>query len=79
MSTIFDLANDILKSADIVEVVSHFIKLEKRGKNYEALCPFHDDKKLGNFYVSPDKGIFKCFACNSGGNAITFVQKYTNC
>lgn len=79
MTNIFDLANDILKSADIVEVVSHYIKLEKRGKNYEALCPFHDDKKLGNFYVSQEKGIFKCFACNSGGNAITFVQKYNNC
>lgn len=79
MTNIFDLANDVLKTADIVEVVSHFIKLEKRGKNYEALCPFHDDKKLGNFYVSQEKGIFKCFACNSGGNAITFVQKYTNC
>lgn len=77
--SIIDLANEVIKNADIVEVISHFIKLEKRGRNYSALCPFHDDKTIGNFSVNREKGLFKCFACNTGGNAITFVQKYTNC
>lgn len=76
---VIDLANEVVKNADIVEVISHFIKVEKKGRNYAALCPFHDDKSLGNFSVSREKGLFKCFACNTGGNAITFVQKYTNC
>lgn len=78
-NSIIDLANEVLKSADIVEVISHFIKLEKKGRNYASLCPFHDDKSLGSFSVSREKGLFKCFSCNTGGNAITFVQKYTNC
>lgn len=78
-SNIIDLANEVLKNADIVEVISHFIKLEKKGRNYSSLCPFHDDKSLGSFSVSREKGLFKCFSCNTGGNAITFVQKYTNC
>ena len=73
--TLIDLANEILKNADIVEVISHYIKVEKKGRNYSALCPFHDDQKLGNFSISKEKGIFKCFACNAGGNAINFVQK----
>ena len=72
---LIDLANDILKNADIVEVISHYIKVEKKGRNYAALCPFHNDQELGNFYISKEKGIFKCFACNTGGNAINFVQK----
>lgn len=76
---IIDLANEVIKSADIVEVISHYIKLEKKGRNYASLCPFHDDKSLGSFSVSREKGLFKCFSCNTGGNAITFVQKYTNC
>lgn len=79
IQNLIEIANDILKQSDIIEVVSHFIKVEKAGKNYEALCPFHDDKKLGNFFINKDKGIFKCFACNTGGNAITFVQKILNC
>ena len=76
---IIDLANEVIKSADIVEVISHYIKLKKKGRNYASLCPFHDDKSLGSFSVSREKGLFKCFSCNTGGNAITFVQKYTNC
>ena len=75
---LIDLANDILRNADIVEVISHYIKVEKKGRNYTGLCPFHDDKSLGNFYISKEKGIFKCFSCNAGGNAINFVQKIEN-
>ena len=76
--SLFDLANDILKSADIVEVISHYIKVEKKGRNYTALCPFHNDQSLGSFYISKEKGIFKCFSCDAGGNAINFVQRIEN-
>ncbi len=73
--TIIEISNEILKNVNIVEVISHYIKVERKGKNYAALCPFHDDKSLGNFSINQEKGIYKCFACGEGGNAITFVQK----
>ncbi len=75
---LFQIADDILKQIDIVEIVSHYTKLQKRGRNYTCLCPFHDDKKLGNFYVSQEKQFFKCFSCGTSGNAINFVQKREN-
>ena len=78
IENLFQIANEIIKQADIVEVASHFIKVEKSGKNYIALCPFHDDKQYGNFYINKAKGIFKCFSCGAGGNAINFVQKITH-
>ena len=52
----------ILDAAQIVDVVSDFVTLRKRGVNYIGLCPFHDEK-TGSFTVSPAKGIFKCFGC----------------
>ncbi len=70
-----DLYNIVLKNADIVKVISAYYKLEKRGKNYTCLCPFHDDKSLGNFYVSPDKQVFKCFSCGASGNVVSFVKE----
>lgn len=72
------VSDEILKQVDIVEIISHYIKVEKKGRNYTSLCPFHDDKKLGNFYISPDKQIFKCFSCGKSGNAINFVQYKEN-
>lgn len=66
----------INSKVNIVDIVSHYIQLEKRGKNFVGLCPFHDDKNLGNFSVSPEKQFFKCFSCGEKGNAINFVQKY---
>jgi len=75
---IIDIANDILKQVDIVEVISRYISLQKKGRNYIGLCPFHDDKNLGNFSVNPEKQIYKCFSCNAGGTAITFVMKKEN-
>lgn len=78
MSNLIEIANDILKQVNIVEIISHYSKLHKKGRNYEALCPFHDDTKLGNFYVSEEKQIFKCFSCNKAGNAINFVQYREN-
>jgi DNA primase len=72
------LTEDILKQVNIVDIISHYTQVQKAGRNYTCLCPFHDDKKLGNFYINPDKQIFKCFSCGKGGNAITFVQYREN-
>ncbi len=69
------LAEDILKHADIVKVVESYMPLIKAGKNYKGVCPFHDDTNP-SLVVSPEKQMFKCFVCGTGGNAITFVQKY---
>ena len=69
------IAEDVLKHADIVKIVNSYLNLVKAGKNYKAVCPFHDDTNP-SLVVSPDKQLFKCFVCGTGGNAITFVQKY---
>ncbi len=75
---IIDIANDILKRVDIVDVISSFIKVSKKGRNYVALCPFHNDTNP-SMSISREKQIFKCFVCGAGGNAITFVKKYKQC
>ena len=64
----------IYSSADIVEVISDFVTLKKKGVNYQACCPFHNEK-TPSFVVSPSKGVFKCFG-GKGGNAITFVMEH---
>lgn len=65
----------IIDAAQIVDVVSDFVTLRKRGVNYVGLCPFHDDK-TPSFYVSPAKGLCKCFACGKGGNAVHFIMEH---
>ena len=65
----------ILDAADIVDVVSDFVTLKKRGQNYIGLCPFHNDNHP-SFYVSPAKGICKCFACGKGGSAVNFIMEH---
>lgn len=65
----------ILDAAHIVDVVSEFVTLRKRGVNYVGLCPFHSDK-TPSFYVSPSKNICKCFACGEGGTAVHFIMKH---
>lgn len=65
----------ILDAAQIVDIVSDFVTLRKRGVNYVGLCPFHDDK-TPSFYVSPAKGLCKCFACGKGGNAVHFIMEH---
>lgn len=65
----------ILDAANIVDVVSEFVTLRKRGVNYVGLCPFHADKSP-SFYVSPAKNICKCFACGEGGTAVHFIMKH---
>ena len=69
------IAEDVLKHADIVQVISSYLPLVKQGKNYKAVCPFHDDTNP-SLVVSPEKQFFKCFVCGTSGTAISFVQKY---
>lgn len=66
---------EVMNRADIVEVVGQFVRLKRRGANYIANCPFHNEKSP-SFSVSASKGIFKCFGCGKGGNAVTFVQEH---
>lgn len=65
----------ILDAAQIVEVVSDFVTLRKRGVNYVGLCPFHNEK-TPSFHVSPSKRICKCFSCGKGGNVVHFIMEH---
>lgn len=65
----------IYATANIVEVVGDFVALKKKGVNYSACCPFHNEK-TPSFVVSPSKGVYKCFGCGKGGNAVTFVMEH---
>ena len=65
----------ILDAADIVDVISDFVTLRRRGANYIACCPFHNEK-TPSFSVSPSKGIFKCFGCGKAGSAVTFIMEH---
>lgn len=69
------LIQDIRSKADIVEVVQHYLPLIKKGKNYVAVCPFHDDHDP-SMSISQDKQIYKCFVCGAGGNVFNFVKDY---
>lgn len=75
MSDSNTLINDILKQVDVVNVISSYINVLQKGRNYVALCPFHDDKNP-SMMISREKQIFKCFVCGAGGNAISFIEKY---
>ena len=66
----------IKSAANVVDVIGEYIELRPRGVEYQGLCPFHDDKTLGNFSVNPNKGVYKCFACGAGGDAIKFLMEY---
>lgn len=67
--------DDLLGRSDIVEVVGSRLKLKKTGKNFSALCPFHNEKSP-SFSVSPDKQFYYCFGCGAGGNAISFIMDF---
>ena len=69
------LVADVLKHADIVKVISAYLPVVRKGKDYVAKCPFHDDNNP-SMHISPELQIFKCFVCGTGGNAIGFVSKY---
>ena len=66
----------ILDAAGIVDVIGDFLELKKRGVEYVCLCPFHDDKTIGNFSINPTKGVYKCFSCGAGGDAVKFLMEY---
>lgn len=66
---------EVMNRADVVEVIGQFLRLKKRGINYIANCPFHNEK-TPSFNVSPNRGIYKCFGCGKGGNVVTFVQEH---
>ena len=67
----------IYAAANIVDIVGDYVTLKRRGVNYIACCPFHNEK-TPSFVVSPAKGVFKCFGCGKGGNAVTFVMEHEN-
>ena len=72
-----DIVEEVRQRNDIVDVISSYVRLNKKGSNYFGLCPFHNEK-TGSFSVTPSKQMFYCFGCHVGGNVISFVQKYEN-
>ena len=66
---------DIQKKVNIVDVISEYIPVEQRGKNYFAVCPFHDDHNP-SMSISPEKQIYTCFVCGASGNVFSFVKDY---
>ncbi len=70
-----ETVDKIFETANILEVVSDFVSLKKRGTNYIGCCPFHNEK-TPSFYVSPTKNIYKCFGCGKGGNSVNFVMEH---
>ena len=70
-----DKIAEILNASDIVDIVSESVILKKSGRNFFGLCPFHAEK-TPSFSVNPDKQIFHCFGCGTGGNALSYVMKY---
>ena len=67
--------NEIRTSVDIVDIVSRYISLTKKGKNYFGVCPFHEDGDP-SLSVSSDKQIFSCFSCHTAGNVFNFLMEY---
>ena len=68
-----DVIDRVRDSSDILDVVNQYVDLKRRGRNYFGLCPFHQEK-TPSFSVAPDKGIYHCFGCGAGGNAINFIM-----
>lgn len=69
------LVRDVINHADIVKIISSYINVTKKGRNYWAICPFHDDTNP-SMSISPERKMFRCWVCGTSGSAITFVQKY---
>lgn len=72
-----DIIDEVRSRNDIVDVVSSYVKIQKKGANYMGLCPFHAEKSP-SFSVSPGKQLFHCFGCGVGGDVITFIRQYEN-
>ena len=72
-----ELIEEIRAKNDIVEVISGYVRMQKKGSSYFGLCPFHNEKSP-SFSVSPGKQMYYCFGCGAGGNVITFLMEYEN-
>lgn len=72
---ILDATIQAVKDVNVIDVISHYVDMKRKGANYLGLCPFHDEK-TGSFTVSPAKNMYKCFGCGKGGDAIKFVMDY---
>lgn len=72
-----EVIEEVRMKNDIVDVISGYVKLQKKGANYFGLCPFHNEKSP-SFSVSPGKQMYYCFGCGAGGNVLTFVMEYEN-
>ncbi len=72
-----ELIEEIRTKNDIVEVISGYVRMQKKGSSYFGLCPFHNEKSP-SFSVSPGKQMYYCFGCGAGGNVITFLMEYEN-
>jgi DNA primase len=70
-----EVFEDILRSNDIVDVISSYVTVKRRGKSFVGLCPFHPDKNP-SMHISQAKQVYHCFSCKAGGNVITFVQEF---
>lgn len=72
-----ELIEEVRSRSDIVDVISGYVRLQKKGSTYFGLCPFHNEK-TGSFSVSPGKQMYYCFGCGAGGNVFTFLMQYEN-
>src|SRR3989338_4728854 len=69
-----DSIEEVRRKTDIVDLISQYVTLKKSGRNFKALCPFHDEKSP-SFMVSAERQIFKCFGCQEGGDVFSFLMK----
>ena len=72
-----ELVEEIRSKNDIVDVISSYVRLQKKGSSYFGLCPFHNEKSP-SFSVSRQKQMYYCFGCGAGGNVFTFLMEYEN-
>ena len=72
-----DLIEEVRIRSDIIDVISGYVKLQKKGKEYTGLCPFHNEKSP-SFWVNSEKQIYHCFGCGAGGNVFSFIMQYEN-
>ena len=72
-----DIIEEVRMKNDIVDVISQYVKLTRKGNSYFGLCPFHNEK-TPSFSVTPSKQMYYCFGCGAGGNVFTFVMEYEN-
>lgn len=72
-----DIVEEVRQKNDIVDVISSYVKIQKKGASYFGLCPFHNEKSP-SFSVSGSKQMYYCFGCGAGGNVISFIMQYEN-